>query len=74
MGVDPLKNVPEIFPRIDFVFPAGGAEGHENRRGVSAVFTADEQPVETTNHLLPQGMLRPIVVQRDVTILQKQTQ
>ena len=68
------QHVLEVQPRIDLEVAAAAEETHEHRRGPTTALAADEQPVQATKHLLPQGMLGAIVVQRDVTIFQKQTE
>ena len=45
MGVDAFEDVFDIFPGVDLQLPAGCAEGHEDRRGIPAVFTTDKQPI-----------------------------
>ena len=40
MSVNTLSDILEIGPGIDFIFTAGGGEGHENRRHMTTGFTA----------------------------------
>lgn len=68
VGVDALQNVFEIRPGVYLVLTAGCAKGHEDRGGMPAGFTADEEPVLTAQGDRANGILGKVIIDRDAPI------